>query len=66
MRREQNQGTNAMRKIETDHGHESEGGTGLLQHSSSFVDREAGKTQHMMVFSLVALLNLFLSGNVSL
>ena len=58
-------GNDKVRRCKKDHGPESGGGTGLLQTSLSFYDRDADKVQQMLVLSVLALLNLFNSANVS-
>ena len=65
VRKEYYNATNKVRQCEKDHGPPSEGGTGLLQASLSFYDRDADKVQQMLVLSVLALLNLFNSASVS-
>ena len=66
VRSEMSQSDKAIKKLEKDHGPTSEGGTGLLQHSSSFADVAVNLFQRMMVFTLPGLLMLLGDQIVSL
>ena len=65
VRKEYYNGNDKVRWCKKDHGPESGGGTGLLQTSLLFYNRDADNVQQMLVLSILALLNLFSSANVS-
>ena len=65
VRKEYYNGNDKVRQCKKDHAPLSEGGTGLFQTSLSFYNRGADKVQKMLVLSVLALLNLFSSANVS-
>ena len=58
-------GDKLVKKVEKDHCHPNDGGTGLLQSSVKFIDHAAGKMQQLLVFSLAPLLLLFSGQAVS-